>query len=119
MWIRKFILLIPPRCVLINMPQGQKSNAAAEALARSRGGFRTKIHVRCEGHGKLITVLLMPGQENAIANAEILIEQGTIRRPRGRLRRHPKWVVAGKGYTSRTFRTYLREKHLRYTIPHR
>lgn len=75
--------------------------------------------MRCEGHGRLITFLLTPGQDSDIANAETLIEQGAIRQPSGRLRRHPNRVVADKGYTSHSFRHYLRKRHMRYTIPHR
>jgi len=30
-----------------------------EALGRSRGGFTTKIHIRCEGTGRLITFCLL------------------------------------------------------------
>jgi len=74
----------------------------------------TKIHVRCEGKGKLITFLLTPGQESDIAQAEPLMQAGAIR---GHLR--PKRLVADKGYTSKAFRKYLRQKHVRYTIPHR
>jgi len=101
------------------MPRGKKSNAEAEALGRSRGGFSTKIHVRCEGKGKLITFLLTPGQASDIDQAEMLMEHGAIRKPRGRPQLHPERVVADKGYTSQAFRQYLRKKHIRYTIPHR
>src|SRR5512143_4007209 len=38
--------------------RGKKSSPATEALGRSRGGFSTKIHVRCDGKGKPITFLL-------------------------------------------------------------
>lgn len=75
--------------------------------------------MRCEGHGKLITFLLTPGQDSDIVNAKTLIEHGAIRQARGRPHQHPKRVVADKGYTSQIFRAYLREKHVRYTIPHR
>jgi transposase len=94
--------------------RGKKSSAEREALGRSRGGFTTKIHVRCEGKGKLITFLLTPGQESDIAQAEQLMQAGAIR---GHLR--PKCLVADKGYTSQAFRNYLHQKHVRYTIPHR
>src|SRR4051794_12602817 len=33
-----------------------------EALGRSRGGFTTKIHVRCEGYGKPVTFALTGGR---------------------------------------------------------
>jgi hypothetical protein len=42
----------------------------------NRGGFSTKIHVRCAGTGRLITFLLTPGQESDINLAEELMETG-------------------------------------------
>lgn len=75
--------------------------------------------MRCEGRGKVITFLLTPGQESDITQAERLMQQGAVRQPRGRPRQHPKRIVTDKGYTSRTFRQFLRAKHIRYTIPHR
>ena len=51
----------PPTCC-----RCKKSSPEREALGRSRGGFSTKIHVRCEGTGRLITFLLTPGQESDI-----------------------------------------------------
>lgn len=75
--------------------------------------------MRCEGHGRLITFLLTPGQASDIDQAPTLIAHGAIRTRRGRARLHPKRVIADKGYTSQAFRRYLRQKHLRYTIPHR
>ena len=79
----------------------------------------TKIHIRCEGKGKLITFLLTPGQESDIDLAEKLMEQGSIRRTIGHPRLRPRRLVADKGYTSRAFRHYLRRRGIRYTIPHR
>ena len=40
----------------------REGNEVEEKLGRSRGGFSTKIHIRCEGKGKPITFLLSPGQ---------------------------------------------------------
>ena len=88
-------------------------------MGRSRGGLTTKIHVRCEGKGKLITFLLTPGQESDIRWAEDLMNTGGIRRANGRLRRYPQRLVADKGYTSQPFREFLHHRHIRYTIPHR
>lgn len=104
----------PPTC-----GWGKKSSAELEALGRSRGGFSTKIHVRCEGTGKLITFLLSPGQESDINLAEDLMETGVIQRRNGHLRLHPKRLVADKGYTSKVFRKYLHQRNIRCTIPHR
>ena len=88
-------------------------------MGRSRGGFSTKIHVRCEGTGKLITFLLTPGQESDINVAEELLQAGAVRRQNGHLRTYPKRLVADKGYTSKAFRKYLHQRNIRCTIPHR
>jgi len=66
------------------MRRGKKSDPETEALGRSRGGFSTKLHVRAEGMGKLITFLLTPGQQHDITVAdEQLLENGAIRRLKG------------------------------------
>ena len=36
-------------------------DAAAEALGRSQGGFSTKVHLRVDGQGRPLTVVLTPG----------------------------------------------------------
>ena len=97
----------------------QKSSPEQEALGRSRGGFTTKIHVRCEGTGRLITFLLTPGQASDISLAEGLMESGVVQRRNGHLRLRPKRLVADKGYTSSAFRSYLHQRNIRCTIPHR
>lgn len=46
----------------------------------------------------------------------------TIRVPRvgaGRARRRPDHVVADKGYTTKAFRAWLRQHHIKATIPER
>jgi len=67
----------------------------------------------------MITFLLTPGQESDIDLAEKLMERGAVRRMSGRPRLRPRRLVADKGYTSRAFRNYLRQRGIRYTIPHR
>ena len=97
---------------------GKKSRAELEAIGRSRGGLTTKIHVRCDGQGKLITFVLTPGQQHDITVAEQLLEQGAIRRPSvGRPRLRPKRIAGDKGYASKDFRTFLRKHGIRITIP--
>jgi len=118
-WIGKSILLTRPPCELTNMLRVQKSSAEQEALGRSRGGFSTKTHLRCESTGRLITFLLTPRQESDISFAEELMETGGIRRSSGQLRLRPKRLVADKGYTSQAFRRYLHQKHIRCTIARR
>lgn len=65
----------------ISMQQGQK-----KALGRSRGGLSTKIHLRVNRKGQIITFLLTPGQQHEISVAEELMEQGAIKQGNGRKR---------------------------------
>src|SRR5581483_2970885 len=98
--------------------RGQGGDPTTEALGRSQGGFSTKVHLRAEGNGKLLTLVLTPGQQHEVTVFERLLEQGAIRRPgRGRPRLRPDRVVGDKGYTGRRQRTYCRRRGIRYTIP--
>lgn len=105
----------PPTC-----GRGKKSTLEAEALGRSRGGFGTKLHVRAEGNGRLLTFTLTPGQQHDIPMAETLLEQGAVfRKATGRKRLYLKRLIADKGYTNRKFRSFLRKHHIAVTIPHK
>jgi len=100
--------------------RGKKSTPEAEALGRSRGGFGTKLHVRAEGNGRLLTFALTPGQQHDITMSETLLEQGAVfRKVAGRKRQYPHRLIADKGYNSRKFRTFLRKHHIAVTIPHK
>lgn len=79
----------------------------------------TKIHLRVDGKGQIITFLLTPGQQHEISVAEELMKQGAIKQRNGRIRLCPKRIVADKGYTSKKFRKHLRKRGIRYTIPRR
>jgi transposase len=97
--------------------RGKKSIPEAEVLGPSQDGFTTKIHLRAEGGGKLMTCLLTGGERHELTVAEHLMEQGKVkgsgpRRPRCR----PKRVLGDKGYSSKTFRRFLRQLGIRYTI---
>jgi len=96
----------------------KKGGEVEEKLGRSRGGFSTKIHIRCEGKGKPMTFLLSPGQRNESIFLEQLMEQGAVKRSgAGRPRLCPDTVVGDKGYTGRRIRSYLRRRGIRFTIP--
>jgi transposase len=97
---------------------GTKGGADAEALGRSQGGFSTKVHLRAEGGGKLMTLVLTPGQRHEAVVFEPLMEHGAVkRRGRGRPRRRPGRVVGDKAYSSGKIRQYLRRHGIRITIP--
>ena len=51
----------------------KKSDAQAEALGRSRGGFSTKLHVVCDALGNPLKLLLTPGQAGDSPQAEPLL----------------------------------------------
>jgi len=89
-----------------------------EALGRFKGGFSTKIHLRCDGNGKPVTFLLTVGERHEAVVFEQLMAQGAVKRPRvGRPRLRPKRVVGDKGYSSGNIRRYLRRRGIRLTIP--
>jgi hypothetical protein len=53
-------------------------NPEAEALGRSQGGFSTKLHLRAEGKGKPMTLVLTPGQYHEAPLFETLMEQWVV-----------------------------------------
>lgn len=91
-----------------------------EALGRSKGGFSTKIHLRCEGNGLPFTFLITVGERHEAVVFESLMAQGSVKRvTSGRPRLRPRRVVGDKGYSSRKIRLYLRRRGIRLTIPHK
>jgi transposase len=93
---------------------------AREALGRSQGGFSTKLHLRAEGHGRPITVVLTGGERNEQIALEAVLDQGAVRRPGpGRPRLRPRAAAGDKGYSSPTARARLRRRHIRPVIPTR
>jgi transposase len=81
------------------------------ALGRSRGGLTSKIRLACDGPGRPLAFVLTAGTRNDCTQAETVISlihvaNGGPGRPRVR----PERVIADKGYSSRTFRAYLRRR---------
>jgi transposase len=86
-------------------------------LGRSQGGFGTKIHVRAEGGGKPMVLLITAGQRHEQTMFEMLMEQGAVERPgRGRPRLRPDRVAGDKGYSGRRIRRYLRRRGIGVVI---
>ena len=89
-----------------------------EGLGRSQGGFSTKVHVRAEGKGKLMALVLTPGERHGAPFFPQLVEGGAVKRKGpGRPRLRPGRVVGDKGYSSGSIRGYLRRHKIRFTIP--
>lgn len=67
-----------------------------------------------------MTFVLTAGERHELSVAQTVMEQGVVKRPgQGRPRVRPKRVVGDKGYSSPTFRAYLRRRGIRYTIARR
>jgi transposase len=78
------------------------------------------VHLRAEGNGRPITVILTGGERHEPVALEAGLDQGAIRRPgRGRPRSRPRRVAGDKGYSSPTARARLRRRHIRPVIPTR
>jgi transposase len=89
-------------------------------LGRSQGGFSTKIHLRAEGTGKPMALLITAGQRHEQTVFEPLMETGAVKRVgRGRPRIRPQRVVGDKGYSSTSIRRYLRRRGIGVVIPRR
>lgn len=98
----------------------KQSEPEKDALGYSQGGFSTKVHIRTEGSGKLITFVLTPGERHETTAFHELMETGTIKKEgRGRPRLRPKRVAGDKAYSSREIREYLRDHHVGVIIPRR
>jgi transposase len=91
-----------------------------EALGRSQGGFSTKVHLRAEGNGKPMAIVLTPGERHETTAFERLMDLGAVKRVGpGRPKLRPRRIVGDKGYSSGKIRAYLRQRGVRYTIPRR
>lgn len=44
----------------------KKGDQETQGLGRSRGGFGTKLHARCDGHGRPLGFVLTPGQAHDV-----------------------------------------------------
>lgn len=84
-------------------------------MGRSRGGFGTKVHVKAEGFGKPLAVIVTEGQRHENRTFEELMERGEIKRnSMGRPRVKPKRLAADRAYSSRS---WLKRKKIRAVIP--
>jgi transposase len=76
------------------------------------------VHLKAEGGGKPLTILLTPGQQHESTVFEPLMHRGAIRRVgRGRPRVRPCRAVGDKAYTGHRPPAGLRRRGIRHTIP--
>src|SRR5690348_13234882 len=81
------------------------------ALGRSQGGFGTKIHLVCDGHGIVLAVWVTPGQCHESQAFTVVLLRAKRPRQAGRCR-WPRRVGADKGYSYPGIRAWLRRHHL-------
>jgi transposase len=79
-----------------------------QALGRSRGGFTSKIHLRCNAEGLAIGVVLSAGEAHDITAYDGLMEQRDS---------DPGAMLADKGYDSDAIRQDLRDRGATPEIP--
>ena len=96
---------------------GGDEEPADHALGRSRGGYGTRFHLVCDGHGVPLTVVLSAGQVHDSRVFELALNAVEIPQPASPPRRRPRRLVADKAYGSRRIRTWLRRHRIRAVIP--
>jgi transposase len=91
-----------------------------EALGRSRGGFSTKVHVRAEGGGRPMALVISGGERHESLYVGALLAAGHVRRVgAGRPRARPGRLVGDRGYSYRAVRRPLARRHISAVIPRR
>jgi transposase len=76
------------------------------------------VHLRAEGNGQLLTLVLTPGQQHEAPIFPPLMTKGQVkRRGPGRPKHRPRRIIGDKGYSSRQIRQYARQHGIRITIP--
>ena len=96
---------------------GWHHSSGPSARSGSQGENPEKVHLRAEGGGKLITLVLTPGQRHEAPVFPQSMAQGAVKGAKGRPRLRPHRVVGEKGYSSRAIRRYARQHGIRITIP--
>jgi transposase len=82
------------------------SNAEAEALGRSRGGFSTKVHVACDGLGQPVKIILTPGQNHDSTQATNLLADTQAAK-----------IIADKGYDTNAIIAHIEAQGAEAVIP--
>ena len=86
------------------------SNAEAEALGRSKGGFTTKIHAITDALGNPLDFILTAGQASDVGQADALLQPT----PAG-----AEALLGDKGYDSDAFIRAIQERGMQAVIPPR
>jgi transposase len=88
------------------------------ALGRSRGGFGTKIHLVCDGHGFIMAIHVTAGQAHESKAFEPTMAHRLLHRRRGQ-GRWPSHLAGDKGYSYPRIRRWCRRRRIVAVIPTR
>lgn len=95
----------------------KEGNASKQALGRSRGGFSTKIHILCDGHGHPLTAVLSPGEAHESKYLTDVLESTEIVDTADGVRVAPAKLAGDKGYRSDWIDRWLLEQDIEPVIP--
>jgi transposase len=99
---------------------GARKATGGQALGRSRGGFSTKLHLRCDARGRPVTFHLTGGERHDLIGVGPLFERGALRTGRrGRPRWKPEAIIGDKAYSAAWLLDVLRRKRIVPLIPSR
>ena len=88
--------------------RGSKKGGSNEAIGRSRGGLRTKIHTIVDALGNPLAVSLTGGHVHDVTQAQVLTQEI-----------EPAALLADKGYDSDGFIEHLEVRCIKPVIPPR
>jgi transposase len=97
----------PSTCLCRGGKRGQEN----QALGRSRGGFGTKIHIKCDKQGLPLDFHLTGNEASDSIQFEILADIGPDVTPRA--------IVCDKGYDAKANRQAARRRGIVPVIPYR
>lgn len=86
----------------------KKGSQETEALGRSRGGFTTKLHARCDARGRPLGFVLTPGQTHDIQGFGPLFRM---------IANKIEALLADKGYDADVIREELAKAEIEAVIP--
>ncbi|MEQ9587980.1 MAG: IS5 family transposase [Parvibaculaceae bacterium] len=99
--------------------QSTEDARVQEKLGKSRGGWCSKIHARCEGTGKPMVLLIGAGNRHDSTMFIDVIEEGAVQTASGQTKQRPEAVAADKAYGGQKNRQHLRSKGIKATIPYK
>jgi transposase len=88
--------------------RAEKGDQEHEGLGRSRGGFTTKLHARCDGYGRPLGFVLTPGQAHDVQGFGPLFRMVAHR---------IEALLADKGYDADAIRAEIAAAGVEAVIP--